>query len=155
MAKPHNAPTPAPAPAPTTTAAPAPAASDWDDTAPATAAPVSKPALAFKIKRNVTFTLLKKTDGVPVYIRAESTVYTGKVVEGKPGKESMAPARIMQVINLETGEAQEMIVNKVLESAFTENYPDGSYVGKCFEIIQSNIPGKRYKGYKLTEIEVS
>ena len=155
MAKPHNASTPAPAPASTTTAAPAPApaASDWDDTTKA--APATKPAFAFKTKRNVTFTLLKKTDGVPVYIRAESTVYTGKVVEGKPGKESMAPARIMQVTNLETGEAQEMIVNKVLESAFVENYPDGSYVGKCFEIIQSNIPGKRYKGYKLTEIEVS
>ncbi len=126
---------------------------EYDETAkPVTACPV--PTLVFKRKKSITKQLLKKADGVPVFVKIIGPIYTGKSIAGVPGQEKMAPARLVLVIDLSTGQEMEMIVNKALESALTDNYPDNGFVDLCFEIEQYAITGKRYKGYKVSEIEV-
>lgn len=105
-------------------------------------------------KRQITFQLLKKVDNVPVFVKIISQIYTGKAVSGNTGAEKMEPAQIVRVINLPTGEEMEMIVNKALEGTLTETFPKHTYVGKAFEIEQYTIPGKRYKGYKIAELDL-
>lgn len=107
-----------------------------------------------KIKRTLVLPLLKKADDVPIYIRIEGEIHTGKEVKGVGDKAKMAPARLVNCMNLETGELCQIIVNKVLEETLIEHYPDGGYVGLGFEIIQHQVEGKRYKTYTVNELEL-
>lgn len=129
-----------------------PADDEWvDNTCTTTEGPAWTPP---KVKKPVTYQLLKKVDGVPVYIRITSAIFVGKAIAGNPGQEKMEPASLVRCINLQTGEEQEMIVNKALEGALVDAYPDESYVGKGFMVEQYTIPGKRYKGYKIAELDI-
>lgn len=108
----------------------------------------------FSTSRKLTYELLKKKDFETCYVKITSEIFTGKAIAGVPGQQKMEPARLCRVVDLTTGEEKEMICNKVLESALTENYEGSSYVGLCFSIRQYPITGRRYKGYELTEITV-
>jgi hypothetical protein len=69
-------------------------------------------------------------------------------------KDSMKPPYTCNIVNLETGEFQYLIMNAVLLSEIERGYPDNSYVGKSFLIQRGKtITGKRYRGYKIVEIE--
>lgn len=116
----------------------------------ATAAPAT--GFAFNKTKQVTLPILKKQDDVPVYVKFIGEVFTGKEVKGNSANNAkMEPARIANVINLETGEEMQLIINTVLESILNENYPDQKYVGKCFEIIQYSPSGKKYKNFRVSE----
>jgi len=108
--------------------------------------------------RLVTLPLLKQEDEKEYYVKFVSEFYLGKDIEGKQhddGTETTnkkQPPYLARVINLETGQEMELIANAVLRENLNEHYEDGSYKGKCFEIVRHNIQGKNYKGYDITEI---
>lgn len=62
----------------------------------------------------------------------------------------------MNATNLETYEIQRVIVDTVLGNELRREYPDGSYVGKCFQIKKHQPQvGKRYATFGIDEVEVS
>jgi 5-methylcytosine-specific restriction endonuclease McrA len=63
---------------------------------------------------------------------------------------------VMDVIDLETHETQRVIVDTVLGSELRRAYPDGSYVGKCFQIKKYQPQAeKRYATFGINEVELS
>ena len=106
-----------------------------------------------KVKRALVLPLLKKQDDVPIYIKITGAINTSESGAQKAGDgKDMEPARVCNCDNLETGEQCQIIVNTVLESTLQRNFPDDSYVGCGFEIIQHKTPGKRYKTYTVNEL---
>ena len=100
--------------------------------------------------KTVTVPVFKFQPDVPAYIRIEDAIYVGKKVE-----EKKEPARLCHIVNLETGEENLMIVGKVLEGTLNEMYPDNSYVGKSFEVLNHGIRGdKKYNTYSISEVSV-
>lgn len=126
-----------------------------------TAAPAQMKHSKYTITALVTLPLWKWLDGVEKAFRVESAIVLGKAVKdrgpagadkGAKGAVEMEPAHVMNVIDLDTGELKQVITGTVLMGNLQENYPDDSYVGKCFISTQSKIEGKRYKAYSLAEI---
>jgi len=122
-----------------------------------TAAPATTPANPVSgfvpvVVKQVTLPILKKVDDVTAYVAITGKIFTGKQVSGKDA-EKMEPAQLANVVNLETGEECQIICNSVLKSTLEENYENASYVGKAFAITQYKVAGKRYKNYKISEIE--
>jgi hypothetical protein len=121
-------------------------------------------SIKFKVKNLVTVPLLKvPDDNTPVYVCITSAIFTAKDTNGKTAatnedgspKTKQQPPRLAHVVNLETGEVQQIIVGAVLESELKDAYSDDSYVGKSFEIKKAKPTGsKRYAMYQIAEIEV-
>ena len=112
--------------------------------------------LTFKKAKSVTVPVLKLMPDVPVYIRAEQKMEMSKqIATKKVGDKPMDPATIMHVTDLDSDNENILIVGKVLEGVINDTYPDHSYVGKCFEIINHGKRGdKKYNTYSVTEIEL-
>lgn len=85
------------------------------------------------------------------FFKVTAPIYVGKAIDGKTGEAQKKPADLMPIIDLETGEACEMIVPTVLASALIDKV--GEYVGKSFEAASSQREGKKYKDFALYEIE--
>jgi 5-methylcytosine-specific restriction endonuclease McrA len=63
---------------------------------------------------------------------------------------------VMDVIDLETHESQRVIADTVLGNALRSAYPNGSYVGKYFQIKKYKPQvGKRYATFGVDEVEIS
>jgi hypothetical protein len=111
----------------------------------------------FKTKKVLTRSVLKHALGVTHYVRIEGPMFTGKTIKlrrGAAAETPREPATLINVVNLETGEQAQMIVNAVVKSVLTEEYPNDTYVGKCFAIAkQARQPGKQYDPFKIEEIE--
>jgi len=125
--------------------------------ADATLAGATASGFKFTVSRNVTLPLWKWETGKQKVFRIETEIKIGNVTKPKgkgvePTKVEMEPAHVAEVTNLDTKTRCQMIFGKVLQSEIEKAYPEHSYVGKCFASIQSDIPGKRYKGYTLDEI---
>lgn len=106
-------------------------------------------------KKPVTLPVLKMTEDQPVYVKITSAFRDGRA-SNKPGKdgEVMKPARICDVVDLESNEPAQMIAGKVLESNLVETYPGEAYVGKSFEIIQrAKADKQRYRLYTVSELQ--
>lgn len=98
--------------------------------------------------------LLKLEIDKPAFVKIDGTIFTGKAVPATDGKKAMEPARIVNVVDLSTGEECQMILNAVLESTLTETYPNDTYDGRSFEI--TKLPkrsGKQYHDFRLYEVE--
>ena len=112
-----------------------------------------------KLKRRLTLpSLVMKTRGdarVLAFLSeiAPSKVVTGKVdAEGKPEK----PANVASVADVETGEEFIFLVPAVVRNTLTQEYPDASYVGKCFYIRnEGKREGKRHIDFTVAEADVS
>lgn len=113
----------------------------------------TKPAAApftFKVKKHVTVPLLKMVNNTPIYVKFQGEIFKGKVVDDKKEAPTMA-----NIINLQTGEEQQIILGTVLVGNLEEEYPNAGYVGKSFELVKSAPEGARkYSLYNITEIEV-
>jgi|SRR5882672_2029137 len=108
----------------------------------------------FKRKKLLTRPILKFIKDIPVYIRCEGAIYLGKEMKQQQGEKKKEPAHLADVIDLSTGEVAQIIVNAVPMSVLKENYPEDSYVGKCFAITrQSRKEGKAYDPFNVEEIE--
>lgn len=106
----------------------------------------------FVLAKQVTRPLLKHPDNTTVYVRILSEVYQGKEIKGS----QMAPAEMVNVHNLESGGTMEYqyIVSAVTKGILTEEFPDKSYVGKCFAIhALPKEKGKRYRTFSIIEIK--
>jgi hypothetical protein len=120
------------------------------------AASGADPFAMFQTARVVTMQLLKQGENEAVAIFFASNIYRGRELKSaRGGVERESPADIANVLNLVTGELQSYICATVLKSELTENYPDNSYVGKCFVIERGakKVGGARsYNTYKVREI---
>lgn len=117
---------------------------------------ISKSGLIFSKKKVVTVPVLKLMPGVAVYIKVEQVMEVSKQVKQKEvGGKIMDPATIMHCTNLENDEECIVIIGKALEGSLNDNYPNDSYVGKSFEILNSGKLGdKKYNTYSVTEVEI-
>ena len=117
---------------------------------------IGKTGLMFTKKKVVTVPVLKLQPNEPVYVRVEQAMEISKQVKQKEvGGKVMDPATIMHCTNLETNEECIVIIGKALEGSLNDNYPNNSYVGKSFEIINSGKLGdKKYNTYSVSEVEV-
>ena len=113
-----------------------------------------KTGLKVKVLKKVTRELLKLKDNMPVYIKVLCATYQAEPTEAKQGAVQMDPPILANVVDLETGEEMQMIFPKVLEEEIHKNYPDNSYVDHCFSVEKFKIDGKKYSGFKISEIEV-
>jgi hypothetical protein len=128
----------------------------------------------FAIKKHVTLPLLKLNDsGVPIYAFFTGAIFKAKVneVEAKKYVKDLAvweasdktepaptvpnPPELAHVIDMETGEVAQIIVNAILKTELVDTYPNGTYVGKGFEIKKFKpTGGKRYAMIQIAEVEV-
>jgi hypothetical protein len=124
---------------------------------------------AFTVVKQVTRSVLKQIDGQPFYVMFQGAPYEGEEIKtGRGGAPKMAPARLADVVDLETGELSLLIMNAVLESELNRAYPpiktagdEGpgacGFLGKGFAILRGDHPektdtDKRYKLYRILEI---
>ena len=123
-----------------------------DDKKAAAQAAAKKFAENYSVTRHVTLPLLKPSVDIPVFVKITDKMFQGKEI--KTGdKKDMEPAMLVNIIDLQTGEQCQMILNKVFESILLEEYADDSYVGLSFAITKkSKREGKRYHGFEITEI---
>ena len=111
-------------------------------------------AQQFRVIRHVTLPLLKCVIDTPVYVNITSPIFTGKETK-QAGDKKMEPAKLINCINLETGEDCQLIVGAVLESILTEEYAENSYVGRSFSITKgAKATGKQYNPYSVAEVEL-
>ena len=109
--------------------------------------------VAFKVKAQVTRSVIPQRDNETIYVKSLGKIYEGKALEN--GKTEMAPARLMEVANLATGQLALIIVNKVMEGQLSEIYPNDSYVNKAFALtMHPKTEGKRYKTFTIYELEI-
>ncbi len=113
----------------------------------------------YEVIRQVNLPVMKKIDEEPIFVRFESPMYVGKQLKRatdtkeKNGK-TRSPATLAAITNMETGEQFLLIINQVLKDNLNDGYPDDSYVGKTFRIVQHSREGKSYKTYSLSEISL-
>jgi len=109
-----------------------------------------------KVINAVTRPTLSLVEGVPVYVKILKPIYVGKEIKGSEKKADSKPADIADIINLENGKEQQLVVGAIVKSNIEESYPEGTYVGKGFMITKGKKKeGKRYFNYEISEIEVS
>lgn len=109
----------------------------------------------FAVKKNLTPPLFKFAEDVTLYLLILSPIYIGKPMKAKEGEKKREPAHLADVVNMETGEAGQIIVSAVVASVFAESYPNDGHVGKGFAITKrGKVPGKEYTKYDVQEVEV-
>jgi len=112
------------------------------------------------VKRHVVLPLIKPQIGRPVYIEVSGPMFDGKEIKDKKDPDtgemvaSMAKAKLVNCIALETGEVAQIIVPAVLLGIFEDEYPNDAYVGKRFMLTkQAKASGKRYHNFSVAELE--
>jgi hypothetical protein len=107
-----------------------------------------------KRKKLLTRPVLKYVVDVPNYVLIEAVMHVGKEMKQKEGDKKKDPATLCNVIDLKTGEPCQLIMNAVVKSVMAEEYPNDTYVGKCFSITkQARVAGKSYDPFSIEEIE--
>lgn len=133
----------------------------------ATSAASAAPAVAKfvpKIVRVVTVPLLKLKPGMTIYVLVRAAMHKAQPLKTeqnpKDGEKAKEPPMLLDVVNLESGELQQVIPGAILVDILNDNYPTASYVGKGFQIAVSEQKasagggGRRYNTYNVSEIEV-
>lgn len=112
----------------------------------------------FKVTKHVTLPLIKIGND-PVFLRLDSAitkadeVTRGRASKNEDGTEKalMSPPELAQVTDMVTGKPAQIIVNAVLGSELRKKYPNDGYVGKTFRIVKTQLQGKRYATFEITE----
>jgi hypothetical protein len=108
----------------------------------------------FKKVKAVTRPLFKWVNGKERFFRIDSAMFIGKENKAAGDGKKMEAAHLCFVTDLESGEEGQIILGKVLQEIFKEQYPEDTYVGKAFSIVQNKVDGKGYNVYVVTEVEV-
>lgn len=119
---------------------------------------VALPGGDFEVAAHVTRSVLPQIPDEPFYIEFQTPFVASKMNpefskyrDKKTGEPSLPD--VAEVVNLATGEYQILIGNTVLQSEITKAYPDETYVGRCFAVLQTKSEiDKRYRVYKIVEI---
>lgn len=116
---------------------------------------VASPSIKFKKKKVLTRPVLKLIEDQTIYIKIVGEMHLGKDIKKKKDDEKEKdPATLIDVINLLTGEEEQIIASAVIKSVLEDNYPDKSYVNKCFAMTKmARQPGKQYNPVHIDEIE--
>lgn len=104
------------------------------------------------IIRHVTMPTLKLMPDVPACVKITAKIFEGKVQPAKEGETAKKPPMIFNVVNVETGEVCQMVAGTVVHREILDNYPEHSYVNKCFMIIKGKKKGSGDRGYFTYEI---
>ena len=110
--------------------------------------------MGFEIVKNLTLDVLKFVLNEPRHVKITAPIHLGK--EQKPDAEGKKrePAWVASCINLEDGTECQIIVSAVVRSTLNDDYPNDSYVGKCFQIMKkARVDGKQYFPYGVALIE--
>lgn len=109
----------------------------------------------FKVIKKVTKGLIKLKEGEPQYLKIVGPMHLGKKTTGTGDNARMEPATLLDVVNLATGETDvQIIVPTVLKSILETDYPEDTFVGKCFMITKlGKRAEKRYSEFEVAEIE--
>ncbi len=114
--------------------------------------------MEFKTKKLLTVPLLKLVENEPRHVKITSAMFVGKQITARSGADPSAkkkePATLFNAVNLEDGTECQIIVSAVVKGVLADEYPNDTYVGKCFSI--TKLPrkeGKDYNGFKVVEIE--
>jgi hypothetical protein len=128
----------APAATPTRQPASAPAAGTTidqpksDAPAPGTAVATSEDGgmmiggKRIRVIKSVTRPVLQQLlDGTPVFVTIQALAFRGQelTAQKRDGSVKMEPARLLNVLNIETGDEATLIANSVLENELLRNYP--------------------------------
>lgn len=133
----------------------------------------------FKVKAQVTHSVLRQKDGETIFVRILSPIYQGEELKSqRAGVAKMAPAKLAKVVNLDTPANAEAVIicNTVLEGELIKAFPnlgadgkqvvpnkDGEYVdvatwgyvGKNLAIrMNAAREGTRYKTFDILELEL-
>ncbi len=159
--------------------------------APATGTSIAERAMAkigmpvglaggkFKVKQQVTHSVLRQKDGETIFVTILGPIYQGEELKSQRANTvKMAPAKLAKVIDLDTPGMTEavVIVNTVLEGELIKAFPnldkdgkqvspdkDGEYVGvatwgyvgKSLAIrMNAAREGTRYKTFDILELEL-
>jgi len=118
----------------------------------------TKAGTKFKVKSQVTHSVLRQKDNETIFVKFLDKIYTGEELKNtRAGQPKMEPARLVKVIDLNRpGEIEALIiVNKVLEGELARAYPNDGYVGKsCAITMLAAQEGTRYKRFEVYEIEL-
>jgi hypothetical protein len=112
--------------------------------------------MAFKRVKNLTLDVLKFVENETRYVKITGAIHIGKDQKAAKGDEDKKrePAHLAHCVNLEDGAECQIIVSAVVLSVLTDEYPNESYVGKCFAITKkSRQQGKQYFPYSVEEVE--
>ena len=115
----------------------------------------------FKVTKHVTLPLLK-LGAEPAYVRFEGAIYqsekstpTRPRADGaEPKVDKKAPPMLAEVTDMVRRIRCQIIVNTVLESELTKKYKDNSYVGKTFRLVKTQLQGRDYATFEITEGEL-
>jgi hypothetical protein len=111
----------------------------------------------FEVVNVVSVPTLKMTDGVAEFVCFDSAM----IATPKKGKDGAAldedgnPASITtaKVVNLKTGEIMALVCGAGLKDNLKLAYPNDGYVGRCFRLVKSVAPGKRWKAWDVREVK--
>ena len=113
--------------------------------------------MEFKRKKLLTRPVLKMEQDKTRYVKLEGAMFVGKDIKPRnqaDDEKKKEPATLVNAVNLEDGSLVLIVVNAVLKSVLSEEYPGDGYVGKCFAITkQGRQPGKQYNPFHIEEIE--
>jgi len=114
-----------------------------------------------KVIKQVSVNLLKLRPGVQLWALLTAAMHVSKPLKNQSEEDKKKePPTLLPIINLETGEVQNIIVGSVLKDLLNDEYPANSYVGRAFGISVKEQKdakaggGRRYNNYDVVEIEV-
>lgn len=110
----------------------------------------------YKRVKNLTLDILKFVENETRHVKITGAIHLGKEQKSSKGDEDKKrePAQLASCINLDDGAECQIIVSAVVKSTLEDEYPNETYVGKCFAITKKNrVAGKQYFPYSVEEIE--
>lgn len=107
----------------------------------------------FRTIKTVTMQSWPWEAGETKAFRVTSEIHKGREIIAKTAdKQKMKPADVCNVVDLVTKTPYQLVLGAVLKSDLEENYPNASYVGKCFVATKIKAEGKRYFLFTVREI---
>lgn len=110
------------------------------------------------IIRVVTVPLHKLRAGDVLYCKALKAIYQAKPLKNDKDSDDKEAPHMLDIVNLQTGELEQVICGASLIGIFEDEYPNNAYVGKGFKITVGDQKaskgggGKRYNTYTVFEI---
>ena len=109
-----------------------------------------------KIVQHVTVPQLKLEEEKTVCVRITKEMWVAPRTEVDEANANMEPPTLIEGINLDDPKrgTVHVVAGAVLVSEIEERYPDGTYVGRAFEItMHAKKAGKKYRTYSGAEVE--
>jgi hypothetical protein len=110
--------------------------------------------MSYKRVKNLTLDILKFSENEPRAVKITAAMHIGKDQKADAEGKKREPAVLASCINLDDGAECQIIISAVVKSVLTDEYPNDTYVGKCFLITKkTRVAGKQYFPYSVEEIE--